>query len=82
MAAWGLTYVALYALSFHHIVLQSIDLLPAGPQQQSLLLCRGVHGNGEDWDPVGMGVRSAMGWEWELRRVSWNSLLFLHSNME
>ena len=36
---------------------------------------RGVHGNGEDWDPMGMGVRSAMGWElsaweWELRRGS------------
>ena len=38
--------------------------------------CRGVHGNGEDWDPMGpmgMGIRSAMGWElsaweWELRR--------------
>ena len=29
---------------------------------------RGVHGNGEDWDPMGpmgMGVRSAMGWEWD-----------------
>jgi len=25
----------------------------------------GVHGNGEDWDPMGMGVRSAMGWEWD-----------------
>ena len=31
---------------------------------------RGVHGNGEYWDPMGMGVRSAMGWEWELRRGS------------
>ena len=27
--------------------------------------CRGVHGNGEDWDPMGMGVRSAMGWAWD-----------------
>jgi len=29
---------------------------------------RGVHGNGEDWDPMGpmgMGVRLAMGWEWD-----------------
>jgi len=26
---------------------------------------RGVHENGEDWHPMGMGVRSAMGWEWE-----------------
>jgi len=30
---------------------------------------RGVHGNGEDWDPMGSlhgnGVRSAMGWEWD-----------------
>ena len=35
---------------------------------------RGVHGNGEDWDPMGpmgMGVRSAMGWEWELSAWEW-----------
>ena len=36
---------------------------------QLLVLClsitRGVRGNGEDWDPMGMGVRSAMGWEWD-----------------
>jgi len=50
---------------------------------------RGVHGNGEDWDPMGMGVRSTMGWEWELSAWEWelspataNSLLLLHSNME
>ena len=31
------------------------------------VVSRGVHGNGEDWDPMG-----AMGfpWEWELRRGS------------
>ena len=29
---------------------------------------RGVHGNGEDWDPMGpMGFP----WEWELRRGNW-----------
>ena len=46
-----------------------------------------MHGNGEDWDPMGMGVRSAMGlewelsaWEWELRRGSCHQ--FLHSNMD
>ena len=58
---------------------------------------RGVHGNGEDWDPMRMGIRSAMGWEWEgmgikcmgmgvktweLSPATVNSLLFLHSNME
>ena len=32
---------------------------------------RGVHGNGEDWDPMGMGVSSAMGWEWELSAWEW-----------
>ena len=32
---------------------------------------RGVHGNGEDWDPMGMGVRSTMGWEWELSAWEW-----------
>jgi len=33
---------------------------------------RGVHGNGEDWEshgshgiPMGMEVRSSMGWEWD-----------------
>ena len=36
-----------------------------------LLGSRGVHGNGEDWDPMGMGVRSAMGWEWELSAWEW-----------
>jgi len=47
---------------------------------------RGVHGNEEDWDPMGMGIRSAMGWElsawkWELRRGV-GIVLFLHSKME
>ena len=32
---------------------------------------RGLHGNGEDWDPMGMGVISAMGWEWELSAWEW-----------
>ena len=34
----------------------------------SRLESRGVHGDGEDWDPMGpmgMGIRSAMGWEWD-----------------
>ena len=30
-----------------------------------------MHGNGEDWDPMGMGVRSAMGWEWKLSAWEW-----------
>ena len=48
---------------------------------------RGVHGNGEDWDPMGMGVRSAMGWEWKLSAWEWelrrgSCHQFLHSNMD
>jgi len=30
-----------------------------------------VHGNGEDWDPMGMRVRSIIGWEWELSAWEW-----------
>jgi len=37
--------------------------LPRPPYRR--LCIRGVHGNGEDWDPMGMAVRSAMGWEWD-----------------
>ena len=38
------------------------------------ILGRDVHGNGKDWDPMGpmgMGIRSAMGWEWELSAWEW-----------
>jgi len=35
------------------------------PPARCSIPARGVHGNGEDWDPMGMGVRSAMGWEWD-----------------
>ena len=37
----------------------------------TIVLTRGVHGNGEDWDPMGMGVKSAMGWEWEWELSAW-----------
>ena len=32
---------------------------------------RRVRGNGGEWDLMGMGVRSAMGWEWELSAWEW-----------
>ena len=57
-------------------------------------VCMGMGKTGIPRDSHGMGVRSAMGWEWELKCMgmgvkTWelspatvNSLLFLHSNME
>ena len=60
-------------------------------------VARGVHGNGEDWDPMGfpwdgckishgmgMGIKCiGMGVKtWELSPATVNSLLFLHSNTE
>ena len=49
-----------------------------GAGAESIDYTRGVHRNGENWDPngyhgipMGMGVRSAMGWEWELSAWEW-----------
>ena len=55
-----------------HTELKNVTATVTVPVLNSGVRSRGVHGNGEDWDshgshgiPMGMGVRSAMGWEWD-----------------